>query len=187
MEILFTMSKNEKVLVVPSDRVRESSNIRALIDVHGILVPRGRAEKDARLRQVIPYIACQLPLADREQGERFWLYKRRTGEPKLKAKYSVGVGGHLNSFDYNRETARELYEETGSIVCSDAFVALGLILKDDDVGKYHVGVVHRIWIEESGWSPSRETSDGRWASKEEIGKVRDQLESWSRILLDVYL
>lgn len=193
------MNKNEPVLCVPDTRIRgEDADILKLIKSDGILVKRSLAEKDDRLRQVIPYIACQCQQSRFDDDvERFWLYKRRTGEPKLKAKYSIGIGGHLNSFNYRREAARELYEETGVIQDKEDFRPLGLLIEDEfsGVGKYHIGVVHKLPVwdysrftpKRPNWSPSKETSDGKWASKEEIMDVEEQLERWSYTMLHVYL
>ena len=179
---------SEQVLCIPSDCIRsETDNIKHLIDRFGVLVKRRLAEKDARLRQVIPYIICQRKLSGNEAYKKeVWCYRRRTGEPKLKNQHAIGVGGHLNSFDYDKECARELYEETGILWNGQPFAQLGLLLEDEGVGKVHVGVVHKIYVDSDAWRTSKETADGKWMRESEIAELRDSLESWSRAMFAIY-
>src|SRR6184192_4494120 len=116
---------------------------------HGnnFFLPRGEAEINPAYKQIIPYalIAFQNKVA-------YYVRGKKTGEQRLVAKGSIGIGGHMNETDeslfaldeaaYRAGVEREVAEEIAiKTKFEDRIVAL---LNDDstEVGQVHLGVVH---------------------------------------------
>jgi predicted NUDIX family phosphoesterase len=155
-----------------------------------IILPRGPAETNPELKQIIPYVLLV-------HGERVFHYVRgkKAGEQRLVAKGSIGIGGHMNDGDeglfaldrdaYNvavqREVAEEVFIETKY---TNHVVAL---LNDDsnEVGKVHLGVVH-IFRLESDAARKRESviTESGFLTIPELRARRDALETWSQLCLD---
>jgi predicted NUDIX family phosphoesterase len=157
---------------------------------NNFFTPRGPAETNPALKQIIPYVLLV-------HGERVFHYVRgkKAGEQRLVAKGSVGIGGHMNDGDeglfaldrdaYNvavqREVAEEVFIETKY---TNHIVAL---LNDDsnEVGKVHLGVVH-IFRLESEAARKREAviTESGFLTIPELRARRDALETWSQLCLD---
>lgn len=150
-------------------------------------VPRDQAETDPSLKQLIPYfILCC--------GDKIWTYVRgkKSGEGRLVAKGSIGIGGHINHLDenlfediYSRAAAREVEEEVVLPPgCTHRIVAL---LNDDatPVGQVHLGVVHVMSCPTPGVK-ARESAliESGFKAIPDIQSVRESLETWSQICLD---
>jgi predicted NUDIX family phosphoesterase len=155
--------------------------------------PRSEMEQDPSYKQLIPHVifrhtnaAGQVTLFQYTRGQG-------QGEARLRAKRSIGIGGHISSDDaavvgsqpdeegLRRELAEEL--SIGS-ACRESCV--GLINDDEtEVGKVHLGVVHIFDIDEPAIEP-RETDicDGGFRPVGELLAAREQFESWSRICLE---
>jgi hypothetical protein len=121
----------EDVLVVPRslfERVGAfqgfcgdtASYLAALLDpAHTSWRPRATVEDDPSLKQLIPY--CVLSWRDATGTPHYFAYTRGGGqsEARLRAKRSVGIGGHISSIDgeygddtsYDAGMRRELAEE----------------------------------------------------------------------------
>jgi predicted NUDIX family phosphoesterase len=151
---------------------------------------RSQAETDPSFKQIIPYVV----LTD---GKRILHYVRgkKSGEQRLVAKGSIGIGGHINDEDHSlfsvgeqafREAvAREVNEE---ILVEGAFDAraVGLINDDSiDVGKVHFGVVH-VLRRRPEQVRKRESviTELEFLSAEQLRARRDRLETWSQLCLD---
>jgi predicted NUDIX family phosphoesterase len=151
---------------------------------------RDEAEHDPTKKQIIPYAIFH-------HGGRFLRYVRskKTGEQRLAAKASLGIGGHINSEDYHaaslertmylagveREVAEELHIEGA---WSQRIVAL---LNDDsnEVGQVHLGVVHLVDLETDRVRSNEDTiADVGFFTPEELRAERDRLETWSQLCLD---
>lgn len=183
----------EQVLVVPRVAIVTGAGWQGLrrdgldaaleiVRREGRFVPREAAEDDPSLKQVIPYLVV------RDRGR--WFLMRRTragGDARLHDRWSIGVGGHLNPGDADvpsglrREWAEEL---DGGF--DPEFRPVGLLNDDTTpVGSVHLGFVYET---EAAGRPVavRETEklDGRFATTGEVHAVRDDLETWSRIVLD---
>jgi len=151
-------------------------------------VPRGKAEEDDSLKQLIPYfLICH--------GDRIWCYVRgkKSGEGRLVAKGSIGIGGHINHEDldlletdlYGRAAVRELEEE---IVVPKGYSHKIVALLNDDltpVGRVHLGVIHILR------SPSPDVrkregmiTESGFKTRRELKAMYDRLETWSQICLD---
>ncbi|QKZ15096.1 DNA mismatch repair protein MutT [Spirosoma sp. KUDC1026] len=147
-------------------------------------VNRASAENDESFKQIIPYILITYQ-------EKYLLLKRKTKqtEARLHNKMSIGVGGHINPIDYNKEKdiilgglLRELHEEV-RIVSFEPPVFLGFINDDiSEVGKVHLGLLFRVESHTSDVDVIEiDKMDGQWASISELNENFDYLESWSQI------
>jgi len=117
--------------------------------------PRAAVEEDPSFKQLIPY--CVLAARGPDGLPRYFAYTRGggQGEARLRAKRSVGIGGHISSVDgahgddvsYDAGMRRELAEE---VVIGAAFTARIVGLINDDatpVGTVHLGIVHVLDLE----------------------------------------
>jgi predicted NUDIX family phosphoesterase len=157
---------------------------------NNFFTPRAPAETNPSLKQIIPYVLLV-------HGDRIFHYVRgkKSGEQRLVAKGSIGIGGHMNdtdeglfSFDaaaYNeavkRETSEEMFIETPY---TNHAVAL---LNDDsnEVGQVHLGVVHIFRLaEEKARKREAVITEAGFLSIEELRGRRDLLETWSQTCLD---
>jgi predicted NUDIX family phosphoesterase len=157
---------------------------------NNFFTPRAPAETNPELKQIIPYVLLV-------HGDRVFHYVRgkKSGEQRLVAKGSIGIGGHMNDTDeglfafdaaayrnaVEREVAEEMYVETPY---TDHIVAL---LNDDstDVGKVHLGVVHVFRLaEEKARKRESVITEAGFVPIAELKQRRDTLETWSQICLD---
>ncbi len=153
-------------------------------------MPRSKAEEDPSHKQIIPY--CVLTF----EGKILRYFRGSgSGEKRLVAKGSIGVGGHINDGDegffsmddeiYTRAVEREINEELrlgGGF--RDEMVAL---LNDDSnpVGQVHLGVVHILTLESGDVRPGEKVlRDMAFLTVEELRQEREGLETWSQIVLD---
>jgi len=163
----------------------------ALLDrANNFFTPRGPAETDPSMKQLIPYVLLV-------HGDRVLHYVRgkKAGEQRLVAKGSIGIGGHMNDHDeglfavdlaaYVAGVQREVGEELRvGTKYSDHIVAL---LNDDsnDVGRVHLGVVHvfRLESEEVAKGEAMIT-DLQFLDRAQLATRRDAMETWSQICFD---
>ncbi len=157
---------------------------------NNFFTPRGPAETNPELKQIIPYVLLV-------HGDRVFHYVRgkKAGEQRLVAKGSVGIGGHMNDGDeglfaldreaYNvavqREVAEEIFIETPY---KNRVVAL---LNDDsnEVGKVHLGVVHVFHLDaEAARKREQMITESGFLSIAELRARRDVLETWSQLCVD---
>jgi len=189
--------KPEHILVVPRTELfaarylqgfsaapELAAHFLALVTAHGRFVPRGPAEEDESLKQIVPYgvVRC---------GEQVFTFRRgaQGQEAGLRGRWSVGLGGHVNPEDgaevgpalLEAALRRELAEE----------VALerprpepwGVLNDDaDPVGRRHFGFVYTVWVA-SPTAASREPGKvwGQFAPPAAAGG--EELESWSRLII----
>ncbi|MBA3832516.1 MAG: hypothetical protein H0X34_11620 [Chthoniobacterales bacterium] len=151
---------------------------------------RAVAETDPTHKQIIPYalLAC---------GDRVLHYVRgkKTGEQRLVAKGSIGIGGHMNDEDeslfawdeqaYRAGVEREVHEEVLiETHFEDHIVAL---LNDEttEVGRVHLGIVHVFRLAEAKVQKGEAmiTNLG-FLTKTELLAQRENLETWSQICVD---
>jgi len=155
--------------------------------------PRDRVEDDPSFKQLIPY--CVLAWQDPAGGTRYFAYTRGGGqsEARLRAKRSVGIGGHISSTDggagddtsYDAGMRREIDEEiaiggrwTGRCV--------GLINDDSNaVGSVHLGIVHILDLERPEVASRESELVGcGFEPLESLLAYRERFETWSQITLD---
>jgi len=150
-------------------------------------VPRPAAEENESLKQLIPYFLIV-------HGDRIWCYVRgkKSGETRLVAKASMGIGGHINNQDldlfgdvYTTAALRELTEE---VVIEGPYThRIAALLNDDStpVGRVHLGVVHvlRTTTEDVRKREGVITESG-FRTLPELRAMHDRMETWSQICLD---
>jgi len=148
---------------------------------------RPAAEQDPTHKQLIPYSIFH------HQG-RYLAYTRggASGEKRLVAKRSIGIGGHINPIDeahdglgqtlYFNGVEREINEEL-ILVGTHTQRVIGLINDDsNEVGSVHLGVVHVFDLSSDQVQSNEEAiQDLTFHSLADLVAAQDQLESWSRI------
>ena len=153
-------------------------------------LPRGEAEDDPSHKQLIPYAVFVC-------GDRVLRYVRGSGsgEQRLAAKASIGIGGHINTSDveqggygrdtYNAGVDREIDEEL-QIAGSHSHRITALINDDSNaVGQVHLGVVHLVQLEnEEVKANENEITDIAFLTIGELQAERNRLETWSQLCLD---
>ena len=152
--------------------------------------PRPAMEQDPSFKQLIPYVIFEY---DEEQGGPLvFQYTRGTGqgESRLHALKSIGVGGHISSVDghskavYDIGMQRELEEEV-EIDTPYQASCVGLLNDDsNDVGKVHLGIVHRFLVERPAVRPREpDLVDAGFRPVSELLNELDRFETWSQICL----
>ena len=155
--------------------------------------PRATVEEDPSFKQLIPY--CVLSWKAEDGRPRYFAYTRGGGqsEARLRAKRSVGIGGHIASTDgehgddtsYDAGMRREIAEEIAIDGGWDAR-CVGLINDDSNaVGSVHLGIVHILELQKPSVS-SRESElvECGFETLESLLAARDRFETWSQITLD---
>ena len=189
----------EHVLVIPRalfDDLGAFQGFSAGVDRYltAILAPgnnffmeRPKAELDPSHKQIIPYSIFH-------HGRKYLIYTRggKSGEKRLVAKKSIGIGGHINPHDEREDSLarttyfngieREIAEEL-NITGGHTQRVVGLINDDsNEVGQVHLGVVHLFELEtEQVTSNEDALQELRFASLEELLAGFDSLETWSQI------
>lgn len=153
--------------------------------------PRGPMETDPSFKQLIPYVL--LEWTDENGVVNLFTYTRGggSGESRLHAKRSVGIGGHISQEDaadgadpYTTGMQRELTEEI-KLESGYQETREGLIYDpSNEVGQVHLGVVHRFVLE----SPQVESNEadlaeGGFVSITELKADLDRLETWSQLAI----
>ncbi len=154
-------------------------------------VRRADAEDDPSLKQLIPYV-----LMTHAGKVLSYVRGKRSGESRLVAKRSLGIGGHINPVDemplfgdfreaYLNAVKREVEEE----VCvgaehEDRVVAM---INDDatEVGSVHLGVVH-LWSLSAPRVERREQmiTQLEFLDLDALQTQREAMETWSQLCLD---
>ena len=161
-------------------RILEGQNTR--------FVPRSEAENDPSFKQIIPYVIIR-------KGDRLLHYVRGkgSGEKRLVAMGSIGIGGHINHRDWNLFASdpyedalqRELHEE---LRMDGHFRTRAIALINDDstpVGQVHLGVVHLAELTEENVSKGEACiTDLRFLTLPELLERREHMETWSQLCLD---
>jgi predicted NUDIX family phosphoesterase len=153
-------------------------------------IPRPEAETNPAYKQIIPYALIAF-----EKTVLHYVRGKKAGEPRLVAKGSIGIGGHMNEADeslfamdeeaYRAGVEREVNEEIKiDTPFEDRIVAL---LNDDstEVGRVHLGIVHIFKLKEPNVQKREAMITGlAFLTKEELMARRESLETWSQICVD---
>ena len=151
---------------------------------------RPAAEQDPTHKQLIPYTIFH-------HDGRYLVYTRggSSGEKRLVAKHSIGIGGHINPVDQSHDSLgetmyfnsieRELAEEL-VITSGHTQRVIGLINDDsNEVGSVHLGVVHLFELDGDAVSSNEDAiQDIRFVPLDELHRDRENLETWSRICVE---
>lgn len=156
---------------------------------NNFFMPRSLAEEDPSHKQIIPYAVFT-------HNDKILHYVRggSSGEKRLVAKGSIGIGGHINdtdeslfSFDldaYHNAVRREISEELkikGG--WSERVVAL---INDDTnpVGSVHLGIVHIVQLETDEVSAGEKAiAQLEFLSIDELLSRSASLETWSQAIV----
>jgi predicted NUDIX family phosphoesterase len=154
---------------------------------------RSEAENNPFFLQIIPYIVIM-------SEDKVFLYRRGEigSEARLHGKYSIGIGGHINPEDDEKQepfyaflngAVRELREEVGVDVTIEALQgsAVGLVNDDsNDVGRVHLGVVLVIKVSAATAQDMLKTCENtmlepQWIPLYELEnpQLSSQFETWS--------
>lgn len=158
------------------------------ISSRGFFVERRHAETDSTMKQIIPY--CVLI---RDDSVFVLRRKERGGESRLFNLHSIGVGGHINPVDGDRDPLlagleRELEEEV-EIDGRYSAEPLGVINDESQpVGSVHFGMVYAIRPEGAVRVREVDQLEGEWVSIEQLTRrvkvERESFESWSALIID---
>lgn len=194
----------EQILVIPADLIESIGPLEGFeTDVDRFLKPilasnrlsyrpRGEMESDPSFKQLIPYVVMQW--TDPADGLlKVFTYTRGGGggETRLHAKRSIGVGGHISQEDaqgdedpYTTGMRRELDEEV-TIGAPYVDHREGLLYDpSNDVGKVHLGVVHRFVLERPEVTSNEpELAEGEFLTIDQLHQQYDRLETWSQLCL----
>ncbi len=152
---------------------------------YGFYKERDLVEENPNLKQIIPYLLLK-------KGENIFTYKRMKGggEKRLHNLISIGVGGHMREMDGDVKEnlflnlKRELEEEM-VINCNYKMKFIGILNEDfTPVCQVHMGLVFEIIPDEIEKVFVREERElkGEWLKKEDIRKLYENMEVWSKIL-----
>ena len=190
---------DEMILVVKRSRLNELGAFEGLCFeparyIESFFTPgqnfftrRGEAEVNPELKQIIPYVVFT-------HAGKVLRYVRggSSGEKRLVAKASIGIGGHVNDSDgagysletYHRAVCREIAEE---LQIEDAWQERIIALINDEsgeVGRVHLGIVHIAELQSAKISPGEEAIDNlEFLSIPEIRTQMESLETWSQMLV----
>ena len=198
------MTKNEAILCIkrkllPESWVQKKSVVPMDIDVFistcsaaGFkFIDRRDAEQDPSYQQIIPYIVLQTV-----DFEKTAIYNRQGSEQRLHDLWSIGIGGHINPIDMEKQNdsfkqiliagmERELSEELDQRPVQDYPTFIGVINEDvTDVGKVHMGAVFRILSSApEKFSPGPELFQFAWKKTKYLEQIN--LELWSTLALEL--
>ena len=158
--------------------------------------PRPALETDENFVQPIPYILLK-------HGDRYLVYRRAAGDHRLKDKFSMGFGGHVDAADtvvdangvidlqatMMKALARELAEEVsldlGAEPGRHAIWSHVITCTDTPVDRVHVGLAVTVDLAAfPDWRASYEPdlADARFMTLDEILEGDHDLESWTRLM-----
>ncbi len=156
-----------------------------------IFKPRAALEKDARYKQVIPYLII------RDAEGSVLCYERKGNEQRLHTLYSAGVGGHID--ESRDKTAgfwqtvqhglrREMQEETGLLLEETDFHFCGVINEErSKVGRVHWGLVFYAQISDKQKEKLQGSAElGRYKFCDRNDFLRNKPhEYWSALALEL--
>lgn len=156
---------------------------------NNFFLPRSRAENSPDFKQIIPYAVLW-----HEGRVLHYVRGGASGEKRLVAKGSIGIGGHINDGDeslfafdeaaYHAAVRRELAEELEiTDPWSEEIVGL---LNDDStpVGQVHLGIVHFVRLSTPRVRAREKTlCDLRFLSRPALEQALPAMETWSQILV----
>lgn len=157
-----------------------------VIEAHHEFRPRPEMETDPAYKQIIPYVLVT------RGAEAFVMQRlKRGGEQRLHGLLSLGVGGHIDPVDEAGGSAlmaglrREVDEEV-AVERAASLTPLGVINNDrDEVGRVHLGFLFRLEAEGAVTVRETEKLSGSFMPIAALPALRDTMEGWSQIALEV--
>ena len=170
-------------VVIPDKR----GNLEGLIRAEGTFMRRGDAEYDESWKQVIPYLIFRLPRYF--QDDQYFLMQRTEDgdEERLRSKYSLGIGGHVNEEDFAELglmgwARREFDEEVWySGRLKERYLG---IINDDSipVNRVHLGLVILLAGDNGTIGIKDEHQSGELITLTEMRPLYKRMESWTQIV-----
>jgi predicted NUDIX family phosphoesterase len=174
--------------------IRENSEVLKKIVQNGLFLRRSELEEDPSFKQIIPYAIIS-------NKDSFYLFRRTSEqtEKRLHNKFSLGVGGHMNSDDSMvskeqyliDELKRELYEEVkllnGCLIEDIEFIGF---INDDTipVGSVHIGLLYNIHVSNKEvYINETDKMTADWIDKSNLAEFYKGMETWSKIAFDFYI
>lgn len=157
-----------------------------VIEAHHEFRPRPEMETDPAYKQIIPYVLVT------RGAEAFVMQRlKKGGEQRLHGLLSLGVGGHIDPVDEAGGSAlmaglrREVDEEV-AVERAASLTPLGVINNDrDEVGRVHLGFLFRLEAEGAVTVRETEKLSGSFMPIAALLALRDKMEGWSQIALEV--
>ena len=157
-----------------------------VIEAHHEFRPRPEMETDPAYKQIIPYVLVT------RGAEAFVMQRlKKGGEQRLHGLLSLGVGGHIDPVDEAEGSAltaglrREVDEEV-AVERAASLTPLGVINNDrDEVGRVHLGFLFRLEAEGAVTVRETEKLSGSFMPIAALPALRDKMEGWSQIALEV--
>lgn len=157
-----------------------------VIEAHHEFRPRPEMETDPAYKQIIPYVLVT------RGAEAFVMQRlKKGGEQRLHGLLSLGVGGHIDPVDEAEGSAltaglrREVDEEV-ALERAASLTPLGVINNDrDEVGRVHLGFLFRLEAEGAVTVRETEKLSGSFMPIAALPALRDKMEGWSQIALEV--
>jgi predicted NUDIX family phosphoesterase len=176
------------------------SDFSDIVNKSAIYIDRDVAEKDENYLQIIPYCIIYR-YTSRMQEPSIFLYQRLKGgsEARLHAKYSIGIGGHINddldgdsinSSTIGRAAYREVSEEIGNkFIYPPSVSSTEFLIYDpsNEVGRVHLGVLMKALSRTDFLEPLEiEKISGRMVPLSKIiSDYSDKLENWSKRAIEL--
>lgn len=167
----------------------QPKTVQALFDAKlAFFNDRKPAETDPNKKQIIPYCVCTV-------NGKFLRYTRgkSSGESRLHAKKSIGIGGHVNPIDqsgntptydtYIQAVRREIQEEIGVTLESVSGPIALINDESNDVGSVHLGAIHLIELKpEEAKAAEAAIENLEEVTLETLLKESGSLETWSQLI-----
>jgi predicted NUDIX family phosphoesterase/thymidylate kinase len=168
---------------------------RADTDRHGEFMTHDDAEARAEYLQLMP-IAYLL------HHDQALVFRRsdRDASHRLHGRYMIWAGGHVRRDDIGEDPIgdallREMQESLHLPIGLPAEV-MGLVIDDaDPTSRRHVGVVHRVHLDETSLAVAGQTFveshsgvvTSRLVGRDSISEYWEQMEGWSRLIVAAHL
>lgn len=149
-------------------------------------LPRSLMEQDFAYKQIIPYLVFK-------HENKYFLMQRqaKATETRLKNKFSLGIGGHINKEDLVGNDiaawARREFHEEVDYAGALSITPIGILNDDSNpVGQVHVGFVFLLEGEHAQISVKEELKSGQLLTLEECAPFYDQMETWTQIVYNFF-
>lgn len=190
---------SEKVWVCPTELIEKNfGNLKSFneikfVDLNKIFENsyfknREEVENDETLRQLIPYVVFQ-----KETGEILVVKRTKNqSEKRLHDKISVGIGGHINLVDKEKDSSemtffnglnREINEEL-IINKLNKLEYIGIIYDNSNpVSRVHMGILFLAKVNDAEIN-EKENFQSNWMLPSEITKLdTTKMEDWTKVSL----
>lgn len=183
-------------------RARDNEDLWNLILSNQQFILRPIVEQNYEYKQLVVYVLIKA-------GELYLTYKRtrKSEEERLREKYSLGIGGHVNLIDrsqielfrINHEKSmsfllqgvwREIREEIdiSSRILNEPQLIYFINDDFDSIGWQHFGVVWLLKIEEPGVSrKGKGIGELKFRDLHYLSANKWNFERWSQLLIDHFL